>query len=258
MRMGLGLDGRVAVVTGSSRGLGEAIARRLATDGATVVVSGRNGAEGARVVAAIREQGGRAEWQPADVAIAADCEALVEAAMAHFGHIDILVNNAAALGYYPLDTVTAEQWDEVFAANVRGAFLLTRRAVEHMRRRGRGGNVVNIGTTHVRCPGMDRLSYGCSKAALLAMTKSFAREGARDQIRANWITVGWVATPRELEYQTLRQGDGARFLAERGQHLAMGRLETAEEIAAGVAFLVSDAAAHITACELNLSGGNMI
>jgi NAD(P)-dependent dehydrogenase (short-subunit alcohol dehydrogenase family) len=127
-----------------------------------------------------------------------------------------------------------------------------------MRRQGQGGNVVNIGTTHVRCPGMDRLSYGCSKAALLAMTKSFARDGARDQIRVNWVTVGWVATPREVEYQTLRHGDGAKFLAERCEHLAMGRLETPEEIAAGVAFLVSDEAAHITACELNLSGGNMI
>jgi NAD(P)-dependent dehydrogenase (short-subunit alcohol dehydrogenase family) len=256
--MGRGLNGRVAVVTGSSRGLGEAIARRLAAEGASVVVSGRNEVEGARVVAAIREAGGAAEWQRADVASAPDCEALIQAAVEHFGRLDILVNNAAALGYSPPETLTAEQWDEVFAANVRGPFLLTRRACEHMRRQGQGGNVVNIGTTHVRCPGMDRLAYGCSKAALLAMTKSFARDGARDQIRVNWVTVGWVGTPRETEYQTLRHGDGPKFLAERGPQLPMGRLETPEEIAAGVAFLVSDEAAHITACELNVSGGIMI
>jgi NAD(P)-dependent dehydrogenase (short-subunit alcohol dehydrogenase family) len=256
--MGQGLMGKVAVVTGASRGLGEAISRRLAADGAAVVVSGRNETEGSRVVEAIAGAGGAAVWQRADVASAPDCEALIQAAVEHFGRIDILVNNAAALGYSPIDRLTAEAWDAVFAANARGAFLLTRRAFEHFRRQGQGGNVVNIGTTHTRCPGIDRLSYGCSKAALLAMTKAFARDGARDQIRVNWVTVGWVATPREIEYQTYRHGDGAKFLAEREAHLAMGRLETPEEIAAGVAFLVSAEAAHITACELNLSGGNMI
>lgn len=256
--MPAGLAERVAVVTGSSRGLGEAIARRPAAAGAALIISGRNEQEGQRAVDAIREAGGRAAWQRAEVSSAADCEALIRAAVDQFGRLDILVNNAAALGYGPLAEVTAEQWDEVFAANVRGAFLLTRRAFEHMRRQGGGGNVVNIGTTHIRCPGIDRLSYGCSKAALLAMTKAFARDGARDQIRVNWITVGWVATPRELEFQTERHGDGARFLAEHAPHLAMGRLETPDEIAAGVAFLVSDDAAHITACELNISGGNLI
>lgn len=252
------LEGQVAVVTGSSRGLGEAIAMRLAADGAAVVVSGRNETDGRRVAEAIRAGGGRAEWQRADVSSAADCEALIEAAVDRFGRLDILVNNAAALGYYPLADITPTQWDEVFTANVRGAFLLTRRAMEHMRRQGRGGSVVNIGTTHTRCPGLDRLSYGCSKAALLAMTKAFARAGARDQIRVNWITVGWVATPRELEHQTERQGDGAKYLAERGPQLPMGRLETPAEIAAGVAYLVSAEAAHVTACELNLSGGGLI
>jgi len=253
-----GLEGRVAIVTGSSRGLGEAIAVRLAADGAAVVVSGRNEADGQRVVEAIHAVGGRAEWQRADVASASDCEALIQGAVDRLGRLDILVNNAAALGYYPLAEITTEQWDEVFAANVRGAFLLTRRAMEHMRRQGRGGSVVNIGTTHVRCPGVDRLSYGCSKAALLAMTKAFARAGARDQIRVNWITVGWVATPREIEHQTELQGDGAKYLAERGPLAPMGRLETPAEIAAGVAYLVSDEAAHVTACELNLSGGGLI
>ncbi len=256
--MKLGLSGRVAVVTGASRGLGEAIAIRLAADGASVVVSGRDESQGMRVVEAIRAAGGEAVWHRADVGSAADCEALIPAAAARLGRVDILVNNAAALGYFPFDRTTPEEWDSVFAANVRGAFLLTRRAFEQMRRQGQGGNVVNIGTTHIRCPDLDRLAYGCSKAALLAMTRAFARAGARDRIRVNWVTVGWVATPREMEYQTLRHGDGAAFLAERARQLPMGRLETAEEIAAGVAFLVSDEAAHITACELNVSGGILI
>jgi NAD(P)-dependent dehydrogenase (short-subunit alcohol dehydrogenase family) len=127
-----------------------------------------------------------------------------------------------------------------------------------MKRQGAGGNIVNIGTTHVRCPGLDRLSYGCSKAALLAMTKALARAHAPDLIRVNWITVGWVGTPREIEYRTFTHGDGRKFLAERGPQLPMGRLETPEDIATGVAFLVSDEAAHITACDLNISGGLMV
>ena len=252
------LDGRVAVVTGATRGLGEAIARRLAADGAAVVVSGRNQADGERVVQAIREAGGRAEWQRADVSVAADCEALIESAVARLGRVDVLVNNACDLGHFEVDEVTPEQWDAVFAANVRGPFLCSRRAAEHMKRQGLGGNIVNIGTTIVRCPSLDRLTYGCSKAALLAMTKGMARAYAGSHIRVNWITVGWVATPREVEYRTFTHGDGRKFLAERAQQVPMGRLETPEDIAAGVAFLVSDEAAHVTACDLNISGGMMI
>ena len=144
------LKGRVGVVTGASRGLGEAIARRLAADGAAVIVSGRNESEGERVVQAIRDAGGQAAWTRCDVGDAADCEGLIQSAIDRFGRLDILVNNAADLGFYPFAEITAEQWDAVFAANVRGAFLLSRRAVGHMKRQGQGGSIVNIGTTHVR------------------------------------------------------------------------------------------------------------
>jgi NAD(P)-dependent dehydrogenase (short-subunit alcohol dehydrogenase family) len=256
--MGGRLDGKIAIVTGASRGLGEGIARRLAAEGAATVVSGRNDAQGQAVVEAIRASGGRAAWTRADVGRPGDCAALIEFAVREFGGLDILVNNAAHLGAIPYEEITPEEWTEVFDVNVRGAFLLIRAAIPHLRKRG-GGSVVNIGTTNHLYPSLGRASYCCSKAALLTLTRAIARECAPDHIRANWITVGWVATPREIELRDQTHGDGKSYLERvaKERH-PMGRLETPEDIAAGVVFLCSDEASHVTACQMYISGGLLV
>jgi NAD(P)-dependent dehydrogenase (short-subunit alcohol dehydrogenase family) len=245
---------KVAVVTGSTGGIGEGIARRLAADGMAVIVSGRRTAEGERVVQAIRAGGGQAHFIRADMANEANCIRLIEDAVAHFGGLDVLVNNAAIFPSVPLEEMTSELWDQVFTINVRGVYLCSRYAIPHMRRRG-GGAIVNVGSTLAYRAPMDRLAYASSKGALLTMTKVLARELLPDRIRVNWLTVGWVATPGEIELRDRLHGDGEAYLAERARQLPLGRLETAEEMAAGVAYLVSDEASHVTGCELNISGG---
>ncbi|HSV72626.1 MAG TPA: SDR family oxidoreductase [Chthonomonadales bacterium] len=252
--MSLRLAHKVAIVTGSTGGIGETIARRLAAEGASVVVSGRRALEGERVAHDIRASGGDAAFQRADVSVEADCTNLARFAEERFGGLTTLVNNAADLAWTPFDALTPATWDAAFAANVRGPMLLCRAALPAMRARS-GGCIVNIGTCMAYGGPLDRLAYACSKGALLTLTRSLARSLAPDHIRANWIIVGWVASPAEVALRTAIHGDGERYLAESGAKRPMGRHETPDEIAAGVAYLASDDAEHVTGCELNISGG---
>ncbi|HEY64089.1 MAG TPA: SDR family oxidoreductase [Caldilineae bacterium] len=252
--MSIGLQGKVAIVTGSTAGIGEGVARRLAAEGAAVVVSGRRTKRGEKVAREIREAGGQAIFVRADVAHEADCAALVQSAVDHFGRLDILVNNAAIFPSVPMEEMTTKLWDQVFAINVRGAFYCCRYAIPPMRQQG-GGAIINIGSTLAYRGSLDRLAYACSKGALLSMTKVLARALLQDRIRVNWITVGWVITPGEIELRNQIHGDGLAYLEERSRQAPLGRLETVEDIAAGVAYLASDEASHVTGCELNISGG---
>jgi len=246
------LDGKVAVVTGSTRGIGEAIARRLTADGASVVVSGIDIGDGERVAAEI---GGT--FVEADVRSPEQCEGLARTAFERHGRLDILVNNAGVFPSLSLEQSTAAAWDDIFDINARGAHLCSRAAVPYLRR-GNGGAIVNIGTTHAYRSQEDRIVYAASKGALLSLTKAMASAFARDRIRCNWITVGWVASPGEIALRDALNGDGVSFLEEHSNRAPFGRIETPEDIAAGVAYLVSDDAAHVTGCELNISGGMWI
>lgn len=246
------LQGKVAVVTGSTRGIGEAIVRRLASEGANVVVSGVEVSAGKIIADAI---GG--SFIEADVRQPEHCERLLNVSADHYGRIDILVNNAGVFPSLPIEESTADVWDEVFAVNARGAYLCSRAALPHFRRVG-GGAIINIGTTLAYRGREDRIAYSASKGALLALTKAMAHGFAKDRIRSNWITVGWVASPGEIALRDALNGSGVDYLDEHGSRAPLGRIETPEEIAAGVAYLASDEAAHVTGCELNISGGMWI
>jgi NAD(P)-dependent dehydrogenase (short-subunit alcohol dehydrogenase family) len=251
------LTGKVAVITGATGGIGEGIASRLASEGAAVVVSGRRAEVGKKVAREIGEDGGEATFVSADVSIEADCFGLIQTTLDRFGRVDVLVNNAAHYGSIPFEDLTPDLWNQVLAVNVNGPLFCSRAAIPPMRQQG-GGSIVNIGTTMVyRGAGerMDRLAYVCSKGALLTMTKAMARALLKYNIRVNWVTVGWVATPGEIALRDQLHKDGLSFLRERAERAPLGRLETVEETAAGVAYLASDEASHVTGCELNISGG---
>jgi NAD(P)-dependent dehydrogenase (short-subunit alcohol dehydrogenase family) len=246
------LAGRVAVISGSTGGLGEGIARRLAAEGAAVLVSGRRVAEGETVVESLRQAGADAAFVRADIGQEADCTGLIATAEARWGRLDILVNNAALILPESAEGPDADLWDRIFDVNVRGAWLCCRAAIPIMRRQG-GGRIINIGTTLPWRGRISRLAYTCSKGALHTLTHTLARELVTDRILVNWITVGWVATPGELELR--RQVGDLERIEARAQSAPLGRMETPEDIAAGVAFLASDDATHITGCDLNISGG---
>jgi NAD(P)-dependent dehydrogenase (short-subunit alcohol dehydrogenase family) len=251
--MGKKLTDKVAIITGSTSDLGAGFARAMAQEGATVVISGRNTEAGERFCAEIGQAGGRAIFVRADVSNEADCTNLIENTLQQFARVDILINNAADLGQIPFEQMTPERWEQVFTVNVRGAFLCSRSVIPAMKGQG-GGVIINIGSTMVfNSSKLDRLAYITSKGALLTMTKTMARALAPEQIRVNWVTVGWIATSGEI---ALRKKDGGlAYLEQKGRESRMGRLETVAETAAGVVYLASDAASHVTGCELNISGG---
>jgi len=247
---------KVCVVTGSTGGIGEGIARRLATEGFSIVVSGRRRAKGEEIARQITNQGGTACFLPADMTGPEACLSLIEAAADRYGRLDVLVNNAGIFPIAEIEDTTVEIWDRVFATNVRGPFLCAQAAIPHLRKQG-GGCIVNIGSTTPFRAGGDRVAYAASKGALLFMTKTLARALLNDKIRVNWVAVGWVATEGEIELrsQHASSGTGQEFLDKISAEAPLGRLETVEDIAAGVAYLVSDDASQVTGCELNISGG---
>ena len=249
------LDGKVVVVTGSTRGIGRGIALLCGREGARVVIAGRNEEEGRQVVKELADGGyGEAIFIQTDVRKVEECERLIEAAVEQFGRIDGLVNNAGIFPNYTIEETTEEILDEVYAINFKGAFFCTKYAINEMKKVG-GGSIVNIGSTHAFGGNEDLTAYACSKGALHTLTRHVSKNQARFQIRANWITVGWVATPGEISLR-ISQGRDLGWLEQQArERTPMGRLQTEEDIALSAVFLLSDESSQVTGVDLNVTGG---
>lgn len=242
------LEGRVALVTGASRGIGAAIAERLAAEGAAVAVNyaGRADAAGA-VVARIEAAGGSAKAFQADVSDPAACTSLVADVFATFGRLDVLVNNAGITRDGLVVRMSDDDWSSVIDTNLSGAFYATRAASKIMMK-ARGGSIVTIASVVGLVGNAGQVNYAAAKAGLVGMTKSVARELASRGVRANAIAPGFIATE-----MTDALPEAARSAA--ASAIAMGRFGTPEDIAAAVAFLASDEASYITGQVLAVDGG---
>lgn len=254
--MGNRLKGKVAIVTGSTSGVGKGIALRLASESASVVVSGRNESNGNAVVAAIRADGGTAIFVRTDLTREADCRNLVETTVRTFGRVDVLVNNAGIFPRGTLETTTEALWDEIFAVNVKGAFFCCKYAIPYMQKQ-QSGCVINIGSRNGYCGAPNLLAYSASKGALLTMTRNLACAYARDHIRVNWLTTGWVLTEGEVAVHE-KEGLSKEWLLEQGAKQPFGRLLTPADIANGVLFLASDEAEFVSGAELPVAGGPVV
>jgi 3-oxoacyl-[acyl-carrier protein] reductase len=244
------LDGRAAIVTGSSGGLGEAIARELAALGASVVINARDGERAERVAESIRASGARAVAHAADVTVESDVRELVDAAVAAFGHLDVLVNNAGRGNITPTEELSLEDWDAVLRLNLTAAFLCSRTAVAHLAASGEGV-IVNIGSILSSLGIAQRAAYAASKHGLAGLTKVLAAEWAARGIRVVGVDPGYVHT--ELLAANMRRvGFTAEDLERR---TPLGRLARPEEIARTVAFVCSPAASYVTGTSVAVDGG---
>ena len=241
-----GLAGRVALVTGASRGIGRAVALRLAADGASVVAGARadHAEEVAREAAAA---GGTATHVGLDVTDAESVRRAVQAATAGFGRIDILVNNAGIVSDQLTVRMKPAEWDAVLATNLTGAFTCCQAVLRPMLKQ-RSGRIVNVGSVVGQSGNPGQANYAATKAGLTGFTKSLARE-----VAARGITVNVVA-PGMIDTDMIARLDGRARDAMAGQ-IPQGRLGTPDDVAAAVCFLASDEASYITGQVLGVNGG---
>ena len=242
------LEGKVAIVTGGSRGIGAEIGARLAEDGAAVVVSGRDADRLERAVRGLEAQGGAALGIVADAASREDCERLVNTARQHFGRIDILVNNAGMTHDELLVRMKDEDWDRVMDVNLRSAFLMTRAVTKALVRGKRGGRIINISSTAGAMGNAGQANYSAAKAGLLGFTKASARELAHWSILVNAVAPGLIETD-----MTANLPEAAReaLLSQ----VPLKRSGTAREVAEVVRFLAGDGATYITGQVFHVNGG---
>jgi NAD(P)-dependent dehydrogenase (short-subunit alcohol dehydrogenase family) len=234
------LDGKVVVVTGSTQGLGAAIAARVAQLGAAgVVITGRDRERGERVS---RELGG--VFVPGDLAREEDCRALIAACAERFGRLDGLVNAAGLSTRGTLDDTSVALWDRLFAVNVRAPFIVTQEAARLMRAGG-GGSVVNIVTMASHGGEPVLMAYSASKGALATLTRNLGYSLQPDRIRVNGLNIGWTATEGEHSVQT-GVGQPGDWLADADASRPLGRLLRPDDIAPMVTYLLSDAARMVT------------
>lgn len=239
--------GKVALVTGSTQGLGEAIARRFVSEGAAgIVVTGRDPDRGTSVAAALDERGTRAVFVRADLGHHEDVEQLIAATDETFGRIDILVNAAAVTSRGSIVDTDLELWDTMMNVNLRAPFFLTQGAIRIMRRESIEGSIVNIGSVAGYGAQPFLAPYAISKGALVPFTRNVAYGMSRDRIRINTLMLGWMDTPAEDAIQKRFHGASDRWLDQAEAAMPFGRLLKVDEVATAVAFLASDDSGMMT------------
>jgi len=243
------LKGKVAVVTGASKGIGAAIAKRLSASGAAVVVNYSSSKEDAdRVVADIKANGGRAIAVKGDVAKAADLERLFAETKKAFGTLDVLVNNAGVYKFVPLEEITEEEFHRQFNINVLGTILATKEAAKHFGRKG--GSVINISST-ASAGEAEAAIYSGTKGAIDAITRALAAELGPRKIRVNAIAPGGVETEGTHSSGII----GSDFEKAMIARTALGRIGQPDDIARVTVFLASDDSGWLTGERLTASGG---
>lgn len=245
------LRDKVAVITGSGQGIGEGLARLFAEEGARVVVSDRKVETGQAVASSLITQGVEAMFIRADVGVEAECRALIDDTIKHFGHIDVLANCVGWSKRGTLEDTSVADWDGIFNINVRGAFICTQQAVKYMKERRRG-SIINIGSVNAYIGEPKLVAYSAAKGALMTLTKNLASYLNRYQIRINQLNIGWVNTPNEHKVKIEEEGKDANWLAEAEQTRPWKRLLLPRDVAYAALYFASDESELVTGSVLDV------
>jgi NAD(P)-dependent dehydrogenase (short-subunit alcohol dehydrogenase family) len=249
------LENKVAIVTGAGQGIGEAIARRFAAEGARLVVADIDAERAESVTSAIRSAGGEAVAQAGDISRETGAKELADAALQHFSRVDILVNNAANFVHKRVEDATAEDWHAVLDVNVLGTSFCSKYTVAAMKAAG-GGSIVNIASINGLVAMPEWMTYNASKAAIIEMSKSMALDLGPFSIRVNCVCPGMTMTPSlRLAIEEVGAPEEEVLRVHLAPHAIIKRWGLPEEIAAGVLFLASDEASYVTGTTLVIDGG---
>ncbi|MCU1346898.1 MAG: cpnA 2 [Acidimicrobiia bacterium] len=248
------LDGKVAIITGSTKGIGRVIAATMAAEGAKVVLAGRTEKRGAEMVAAIKAAGGEATFVATDVSKEEDIRHLVDVAVSTYGGLTTLVNNAASTDLIntadnTVVDITLEAWDALIRATLTGAMLMAKYSIPRMIEAG-GGSIVNISSESSKRPDPQMTAYAAAKAAMNSLSRSIAVQHGADNIRCNTVLTGMILPPQSVPMFDANPRLGPKLHA---QHLT--RIGRREDIAWGVVYLASDESGFVTGAELPIDGG---
>ena len=248
------LDGKVAIVTGGAAGIGRAICELFASEGASVVVADIDTDGGQETVDLVRASGGTATFIATDVSKESEVESLVEASVAAYDEVNVLVNDAAAFVFGTVEQVTDADWQRVLGVNVLGPSYTVRHALPHMRRAG-GGSIVNIASVSSFLAQPAFVPYNASKGALLQLTRCLALDLAPDNIRVNCVCPGAILTQATELHRQFTGEEREQFLADAANSNFMKRHGQPMEIAYGALFLASDESSFMTGQPLVIDGG---
>ena len=235
--------GKVCLVTGGTSGIGKAVCLRLATEGGRVIVIGRDELKGKETENEIRKNGGEGLFVKSDISQTTQIQRAVQEALNRWGTIDILINNAAMMTFKPIVDLPEEEWDQLFAVNLKAAFLFSKLCIPHMNK----GVIINVSSVHAHETTPNVIPYATSKGGLEAFTRGLSLEYKSEKVRANCVAPGAVDTPMLWSNPNIKNG----------KEKIEGAVGKPEDIAAAICFLASDEAWYINGTTLAIDGGRL-